>query len=87
MPPTPEDDYYNLKWCRDESFKNTVLHKASGQKISMPPLEEGQAQRTPPQGLKDRLEIVKKGFVGPNADKCPITSYRVCWYVIPTHGH
>ncbi|MCJ1313359.1 hypothetical protein MMC25_007037 [Agyrium rufum] len=95
MPPTPEGLGYNLKWCRDESFKNTVHHKASGQYISMPPQEEGQLQRTPPEGLKRRLEIVKKGFMGPHAEEYPITSYRVCWdgvtpnqdFIISEHPH
>ena len=78
MPLTEEDDHYTVKFCRDESFKNTSKHEASGQSFSMPPDEPDQAQRSPNEGLKARLDTVK-GILGAKSKDIQLDSYRVCW--------
>lgn len=79
MPLTEEDGQYSVKFCRDESFKNTVKHEASGQLISMPPDQSDQGQWSPSEGLKARLETVIKGLLGAKSKDVHIDSYRVCW--------
>ena len=77
--PLAEDEPYTVKFCRDESYKNTCKHEASGQFFSMPPAEPDQAQRCPNEGLKARLEIVKRGILGEKAKDVHINEYRICW--------
>jgi sarcosine oxidase / L-pipecolate oxidase len=68
MPLTEEKlGEYTVKFCRDESYRNTCKHEASGQSFSMPPDEPDQAQRAPSEGLKAMLEVVKKGILGEKA--------------------
>ncbi|KAH6865978.1 hypothetical protein BKA58DRAFT_471894 [Alternaria rosae] len=45
-----DKDPYTVKSCRDDAYKNTVKHKASGQGFSSPPGEAGQAQKQPDEG-------------------------------------
>jgi len=93
--PLEENEAYTVKFCRDESFKNTCHHVASNQNISMPPSEPGEAQRSPSAGLKARLDTVKRGILGPKAHDLVIDDYRVCWdgvtpnqdFVITPHPH
>lgn len=83
--PLTSPDPYTIKFCSDESFKNTCKHEASGQFFSIPPDTRDQDQRTPTQGLIDRLETVKRGILGVEAaDKVKIDEYRVCWYAHPS---
>jgi len=77
--PMYDNEPYTVKFCRDESYKNTVKHEASGQSFSTPPNEPGQAQKTPNEGLKKRLDIVKKGILGDRGAKLKFDDYRVCW--------
>ncbi|KAH8810703.1 sarcosine oxidase-like protein [Xylogone sp. PMI_703] len=93
--PLEANEPYTVKFCRDESYKNTCYHAASGQSFSMPPSEPGEAQRSPSAGLKAQLDVVKKGILGPKADEIVIDEYRVCWdavtpnqdFVISPHPH
>lgn len=93
--PLEENEPYTVKFCRDESYKNTCLHPASGQSFSTPPDEAGEAQRSPSAGLKAKLEIVKKGILGPKHEETAIHEYRVCWdavtpnqdFIIAPHPH
>jgi sarcosine oxidase/L-pipecolate oxidase len=93
--PIKANEPYTVKFCRDESYKNTCYHAASGQTFSTPPNEPGEAQRSPDAGLKARLEIVKKGILGPKAADVAIDEYRVCWdavtptqdFIITPHPH
>jgi sarcosine oxidase / L-pipecolate oxidase len=79
MPPTEVDGKYVLKFCRDETFKNTCKHEASGQLISMPPDQPDQAQRSPSEGLKARLDVVTRGLLGERSKNIRFNTYRVCW--------
>ncbi|KUJ09367.1 sarcosine oxidase-like protein [Mollisia scopiformis] len=94
-PPLEANEPYTVKFCRDESYKNTCHHPASCQSFSMPPDESDEAQRSPSTGLKARLDIVRKGILGPKADKVVIDECRVCWnavtpnqdFIIAPHPH
>lgn len=79
MPLTEEGGQYAVKFCLDESFKNTCKHEASGQLFSMPPDEPDQAQRSPTEGLKARLEMSIKGLIGEKAKIMRVDTYRICW--------
>lgn len=93
--PLTEKEPYTVKFCRDESYKNTCKHDASGQSFSMPPAQPDQAQWSPNGGLKARLETVKRGILGENAKDVQIDEYRICWdavtpnqdFVIAAHPH
>ncbi|KAI4656560.1 uncharacterized protein J4E78_006449 [Alternaria triticimaculans] len=77
--PTRDQDPYTVKFCRDEAYKNTVKHEASGQEFSSPPNEPGQAQKQPNEALKQRLELVKNGILGEPGKNVKFDEYRVCW--------
>jgi len=77
--PLSDQDPYTVKFCRDESYKNTIKHEASGQEFSSPPNEPGQAQRQPNEALKQPLELVKNGILGEPAKDVKFDEYRVCW--------
>ncbi|KAI4647189.1 uncharacterized protein J4E79_010340 [Alternaria viburni] len=91
----PTRDPYTVKFCRDEAYKNTVKHEASGQEFSSPPNEPGQAQRQPNEALKQRLELVKNGILGEPGKNVKFDEYRVCWdavtpsqdFIITPHPH
>ncbi|KAE8443743.1 hypothetical protein EG329_001423 [Mollisiaceae sp. DMI_Dod_QoI] len=68
-----------LKFCVDVSFKNTSLHKASGQMISAPPDEPHQGQHDVPQSLKDECRRVVKGIYGERLEHHEFDSFRICW--------
>ncbi|RYN18317.1 hypothetical protein AA0112_g11601 [Alternaria arborescens] len=93
--PLSENDPYTVKFCRDEAYKNTIKHEASGQEFSSPPNEPDQAQRQPNEGLKKRLELVKDGILGEPGKKVKFDEYRVCWdavtptqdFIIAPHPH
>jgi len=77
--PLSEQDPYTVKFCRDEAYKNTVKHEASGQELSCLPNEPGQAQRQPNEALKQRLDLVKDGILGEAGKNIKFDEYRVCW--------
>jgi sarcosine oxidase/L-pipecolate oxidase len=82
MPPTApfsDKDPYTVKFCRDEAYKNTVKHEASGQEFSSPPDEPGQAQKQPNEGLKKRFDFVKNGILCEPRKDVKFDEYRVCW--------
>lgn len=79
MPVTPGNI---LKFTRDLSFKNTQLHSASGQMISMPPDKPDQDQYLIPKGLRNEIDAVRKGIFGKRAEDLQIDGYRICWYDI-----
>ncbi|KAI4925216.1 hypothetical protein J4E85_007093 [Alternaria conjuncta] len=93
--PLSDQDPYTVKFCRDEAYKNTVKHEASGQEFSSPPNEPGQAQRQPNEALKQRLELVKNGILGEPGKDIKFDKYRVCWdavtpsqdFIITPHPH
>lgn len=75
-----KDGEHTVKFCRDESFKNTLHHEASGQAFSTPPNEIDQDQWNASTGLRARLETVMKGILGEErAKRVNIDTYRVCW--------
>ncbi|CAN9079450.1 unnamed protein product [Alternaria alternata] len=83
--PLSEKEPYTVKFCRDEAYKNTIKHEASGQEFSSPPSEPNQAQRRPNGGLKKRLDLVKDGILGEPGKEVKFDEYRVCWdAVTPT---
>ncbi|KAK0659138.1 putative sarcosine oxidase [Cercophora samala] len=82
LPPNSNNE---LKVYRDESFKNTILHEASGQQISVPPskLDYGQRDLTP--GMKEELKSTFEGIFGEKAKDWELFNYRICWdAVTPT---
>jgi hypothetical protein len=81
LPPTPDG---LLKIARDESFSHYVDHKASNQKLSMPPEFKNQTVwgQNVPQGLKEECKEVLRQSLGEQSEGLEIEAYRLCWYVI-----
>lgn len=77
--PLSEKEPYTVKFCRDEAYKNTIKHEASGQEFSSPPSEPNQAQRRPNEGRKKRLDLVKDGILGEPGKEVKFDEHRVCW--------
>lgn len=77
--PLSDQEPYTVKFCRDESYKNTIRHEASGQEFSVPPAESGELQTTVNRGLMQAHEIVKDGILGEPGKSVKIDKYRVCW--------
>ncbi|KAM3084141.1 hypothetical protein ACMFMG_001757 [Clarireedia jacksonii] len=76
LPPTPDGI---LKFCVDDSFKNTLEHENSRQLISAPPIAPDQAQHTVPTSMKSECHRVMKGIYGKEADDFQFDSFRICW--------
>jgi sarcosine oxidase/L-pipecolate oxidase len=71
-----------LKFIRNLTFKNTTFHPQTGEMISMPPAGPQYNQWSPCQGLKDELEIVRKGIYGDLTNGLRFEKYRICWDAI-----
>ena len=73
-----------LKFISDVSIKNTVLHPASGQYISVPFTDKMKSQWTSPEDiprkLREELDSVIKNIYGEKeADDLKTTTMRLCW--------
>ncbi|KAL9032220.1 MAG: hypothetical protein Q9180_006622 [Flavoplaca navasiana] len=73
-----------LKFISDVSIKNTVLHPASGQYISIPFTDKTKSQWTSPEDiprkLREELDDVIKNIYGKKAaDDLKIIIMRLCW--------
>ncbi|KFA69532.1 hypothetical protein S40285_07268 [Stachybotrys chlorohalonatus IBT 40285] len=82
IPPTPEN---RLKFYRDQSFANTILHEASQQNVSVPPDQTDYDQWTLSAGMKEEISRTVEGIFGNKSTTWEITDYRICWdLVTPT---
>lgn len=77
IPPTPEN---RLKFYRDQSFANTILHEASQQNVSVPPDQTDYDQWTLSAGMKEEISRTVEGIFGNKSTTWEITDYRICWY-------
>ncbi|KAK8096157.1 hypothetical protein PG999_014179 [Apiospora kogelbergensis] len=82
VPPNPENQ---LKFCRDQSFANTMFHETAGQNISVPPLQSDYDQWNLSPGMKAEIARTVKGIYGGKSSDWDITNHRICWdLVTPT---
>ncbi|VBB84701.1 Putative Sarcosine oxidase [Podospora comata] len=82
LPPNSDNQ---LKVYRDESFRNTVLHEASGQEISVPPSKPSYDQWDLSPGMKKEIRSSFEGIFGEKAKNWELFNYRICWdAVTPT---
>lgn len=83
MPPTADGE---LKFCRDLSFTNSIIHSTSDQTISVPSFTSGETQWTTPAdmctALRQELHGVMRGIYGHEADGLDLETFRLCWCVL-----
>lgn len=72
-----------LKFISELSFINTVSHKESGQRISVPFVDVARSQwtlpETVPSVLRDRLHRCMRHIYGKKATGLDFKTFRICW--------
>ncbi|KAK9769255.1 putative FAD dependent oxidoreductase domain-containing protein [Seiridium cardinale] len=85
IPTNPENQ---IKFYRDVSFTNTILHEAAGQNISVPPNRADYDQWNLSPGMKTEVGLTVKGIYGDKSADWKFTDYRICWDAItPSQDH
>jgi sarcosine oxidase/L-pipecolate oxidase len=84
MPPTPDG---LLKFNRDEPWRNTIHHEASGTDISAPPPAPDYSQWSPSEEMKREIHTVAKGIYGSMIDGFDFSIYRQCWDAVAPDGN
>lgn len=68
-----------MKFYRDQSFTNTVVHKPSGKSLSMPQSSDDYSQWDLTPGMKAEIEAVCHGIYGKKSKNWTFDNYRICW--------